>query len=68
MPISKQSRLEKVRTLVGTLVFSNYYGELNLKFESGNIIHIRMTQSYKLDDYGTMSVAEGAGTHANSPK
>jgi len=48
--IDKRVQLGKAHSLISTLVLGNYYGELSLKFESGNIIHMRTTQNFKIED------------------
>lgn len=48
--IDKRVQLGKAHALVSTLVLGNYYGELSLKFEHGNIIHMRTTQNFKITD------------------
>ena len=48
--IDKRIQLGKAHSLISTLVLGNYYGELSLKFEHGNVIHMRTTQNFKIED------------------
>ena len=54
--LDKRVQLGTAHALISTLVLGNYYGELSFKFESGNIIHMRTTQNFKIDDLGARGV------------
>jgi hypothetical protein len=59
--------------MIATLVYSRFYGEVVLKFEAGNIVHIRRSQSSKIEDearrlQGVEYAALAARSSNNTPK
>lgn len=72
MSLDKMVQLGKAHSLVSTLVLNNYFGELSFKFEHGNIIHMRTTQNFKMEDLGKDGVklvqvgADASSSEGNS--
>jgi hypothetical protein len=56
MPINKFDQMAKAQTLIQSLVNSNFYGELNVKFEHGNIVHLRQITNLKIELLGEEDV------------
>jgi hypothetical protein len=46
----KAIQIQTATAMISTLVHSGFYGELQIKFESGQIVHIREVQNRKIDD------------------
>ena len=42
-------QIKKIFQMIQDLVNACFYGELILKFESGKIVHIKKTESLKID-------------------
>ena len=50
MTLPRTLQVRTASTMIGTLSQSGFFGELVLKFEAGNIVHIRQITNAKIDD------------------
>lgn len=49
MSIDKERQKNHVKQFVEFLMDNDYYGEWNVKFESGNIVHMKLVKGLKLE-------------------
>ena len=49
-PINKVVQIDTAHKIIDDLVSSKYYGEVQFKFESGNIVHLRYIRNAKIED------------------
>lgn len=49
-PIAKYQQVATARSIIATLVDSKFYGEVQFKFESGNIVHVRGITNMKIEN------------------
>jgi len=50
MPLPRRKQVDLATKLIGKLSKDQFYGEVYLKFEHGNIVHIRQTLNVKVED------------------
>ena len=50
MPLPKRQQVDVATKLIAKLSRDKFYGEMYLKFEHGNIVHIRQTLNVKVED------------------
>ena len=50
MPLPRRKQVELATKLISKLSRDQFYGEMYLKFECGNIVHIRQTLNVKVED------------------
>lgn len=63
LPPNKQ--IKTAQSMVSTLVHSNFFGELVLKFEAGNIVHIRQVTNAKIGDVHERMTNVGSPTEGS---
>lgn len=64
MPAPKHKQIDAVVTMIATLVNSDFWGELVIKFESGNVVHIKKSESIKINKAGgvrNVTTTRGSG-------
>jgi len=49
MSISKTKQAYAINTLLNTLVKSQFYGAVTVKFEDGNVVHVKVEKNLKIE-------------------
>jgi len=48
--LGKDRQEATAHTIISTLIASDFWGEVQFKFEKGNVVHIRVIRNTKIDD------------------
>jgi len=49
MTIPKTTQAYAVNTLLNTLINSKFYGAVTVKFEDGNVVHVKIEKNLKME-------------------